>query len=148
MIGPFGIEFWYWWALGAALLAAEMTLPGVLFLFLAVGAFVAGLLKMVWPTAPLEMQLLAFVVGSGVAFVVLKPLLKEWTKRQPAARINDRAASLVGTVVLLQEPIVGGRGRVKLEDSSWTIRGADMAAGFKVRVVGVNGSELLVEPAP
>jgi membrane protein implicated in regulation of membrane protease activity len=148
MIGSFAIEFWYWWAFAAALLAAEMMLPGVLFLFLAVGAAITGFLKLVWPGAGLEVQLLAFALGSGAAFAVLRPLLKQWTRRQPAARINDRAASLIGTVVVLQEPIVGGRGRVSLEDSSWTVRGPDMAAGFKVRVKAVNGSELHVEPAP
>ena len=32
------IVFWYWWALGAVLLIFEMLLPGVVFMFLAIGA--------------------------------------------------------------------------------------------------------------
>ena len=34
----FKIIFWYWWALAAILLVFEMMLPGIVFLFLAVGA--------------------------------------------------------------------------------------------------------------
>ncbi|MBS0542055.1 MAG: NfeD family protein, partial [Proteobacteria bacterium] len=37
----FTIVFWYWWALAGVLLVCEMMLPGVVFLFLAVGAAVA-----------------------------------------------------------------------------------------------------------
>ena len=48
-MGPamFKIVFWYWWALAAVLLVFEMMLPGVVFLFLAVGAAVAGLLLLI-----------------------------------------------------------------------------------------------------
>ena len=38
----FKVVFWYWWALAAVLLVCEMMLPGVVFLFLAIGAAVAG----------------------------------------------------------------------------------------------------------
>ena len=34
----FTIVFWYWWALAAVLLVFEMMLPGVVFMFLAIGA--------------------------------------------------------------------------------------------------------------
>jgi len=37
------VVFWYWWALAAVLLVCEMMLPGVVFLFLAIGAATAGL---------------------------------------------------------------------------------------------------------
>ena len=44
--------------------------------------------------------------------------------------------------------ILGGRGRVSLDDGSWTVVGPDMARGAKVRIVAVNGTELKIEPAP
>jgi membrane protein implicated in regulation of membrane protease activity len=49
---------------------------------------------------------------------------------------------------VLDQPILGGRGRVKLGDGSWTVTGPDMVAGAKVRVAAVSGTELRVEPAP
>ena len=35
-----------------------------------------------------------------------------------------------------------------LGDGSWTVTGADMVKGSKVRVISVSGTELKVEPAP
>ena len=43
-IMSFKIIFWYWWALAAVLLVFEMMLPGVVFLFLAIGAAASGVL--------------------------------------------------------------------------------------------------------
>ncbi len=43
---------------------------------------------------------------------------------------------------------LGGQGRVKLGDGSWAVTGPDMAAGSRVRVTEVRGTELGVEPAP
>ena len=49
---------------------------------------------------------------------------------------------------MLDTPILGGQGRVKLGDGSWTVTGPDMAAGSRVRVAAISGNELRVEPAP
>ena len=62
--------------------------------------------------------------------------------------INARGDSLVGRTIVLDAPILNGRGRVMLGDGSWTVTGPDMAAGSKVRVAAVNGTELAVVPAP
>jgi len=45
----------------------------------------------------------------------------------------------------LKEPIVNGAGKIKVDDTTWKISGTDMAAGDKVRVVGVDGVVLKVE---
>ncbi|NDH61491.1 MAG: hypothetical protein EBY18_07515 [Alphaproteobacteria bacterium] len=50
--------------------------------------------------------------------------------------------------VVLDAPILNGRGRIKLGDGSWSVTGPDMVAGARVRVRGVDGNELRVEPAP
>ena len=59
-----------------------------------------------------------------------------------------RGDSLVGKTIVLDTPILGGQGRVKLGDGSWTVTGPDMVAGSRVRVAAVSGTELRVEPAP
>jgi len=139
----FKVVFWHWWALAAVLLVLEMTLPGVVFLFLAVGATVAGFALLAGPGMGLEWQLGVFAVVAAASAVVLKPLLRQLLDRNAARTINDRTESLV-----LDSPIIGGRGRVKIGDGSWSVVGPDMAAGFKVRVVKAEGAELTVEPAP
>ena len=140
--------FWYWWALAAVLLILEMMLPGVVFLFLAVGAVAAGLLLLIATDLSLEMQLVVFAVVAVASAVVLRPLLRGLQKRSDDPNLNARGDSLIGKIIVLDAPILGGRGRVKMGDGSWTVIGPDMVAGAKVRVASVDGTELRVEPAP
>jgi membrane protein implicated in regulation of membrane protease activity len=142
------IVFWYWWALSAALLVCEMMLPGVVFLFLALGAAVAGMLLVLEPEMSVEMQLVIFAVVSVASAVGLRPLLRGIQKRSDDPNLNARGNSMIGKVLVLDQPILRGRGRVILGDGSWTVTGPDMVAGAKVRVAAVDGTELRVEPAP
>ena len=144
----FKILFWYWWALSAALLVCEMLLPGVVFLFIAVGAATAGLVLLVAPDASLEVQLAVFAVASVVSAVGLRPYLKRLQSKTADATLNARGEALVGREFVLDQPILAGRGRIKLGDGSWIVTGPDMVAGARVRVAAVNGTELRVEPAP
>lgn len=146
MIGNFQIVFWHWWTLAGVLLILEMTLPGVAFLFMAMGAAVAGLVLLIAPGLSIEWQLLIFAVAGVVAAVVMRKVLPERLTSRKAADLNDRGGALVGTELTLSEPIVNGRARVKIGDTSWAIAGPDMAAGFKVRVVAVEGAQIKVEP--
>jgi membrane protein implicated in regulation of membrane protease activity len=145
----FKIIFWYWWALAAVLLVFEMMLPGVVFLFLAIGAAASGAFLLVVADLSLELQLFVFAIVSVASAVVLRPTLKRLQQsRVGEVNLNARGDSLVGRTIVLDAPILGGQGRVKLGDGSWTVTGPDMAAGARVRVAAVNGTELRVEPAP
>ena len=144
----FQIAFWYWWVLAAILLVLEMTLPGVVFLFLAIGAAASGVLLAVAPGTALEAQLGVFAVFAVASALALRPTLKRLQGRVAASTLNARGEALVGQTFVLDTPILGGRGRAKLGDGSWIITGPDMVAGARVRVAAVNGTELKVEPAP
>ena len=144
----FQILFWYWWALAAVLLVFEMLMPGVVFLFIAIGAAVAGLLLLVASGSSLEFQLAVFAIVSVASMVVLRPYLKRLQNKTAEPTLNARSESLVGQVFVLDQPILAGRGRIKLGDGSWIVTGPDMVAGAKVRVAAVRGTELRVEPAP
>ena len=145
----FKIIFWYWWALAAVLLIFEMMLPGVVFLFLAIGAAASGAFLLAVSDLSIELQLFVFAIVSVASAVVLRPTLKRLQQGRPAdANLNARGDALVGRTIVLDTPILGGQGRVKLGDGSWTVTGPDMAAGTRVRVAAVNGTELRVEPAP
>ena len=145
----FQIIFWYWWALAAVLLVFEMMLPGVVFLFLAIGAAASGFFLLVVSDLSLELQLLVFAIVSVASAVMLRPTLKRLQQDRVAnTGLNARGESLVGRTIVLDSPILRGQGRVMLADGSWTVTGPDMAAGTRVRVTAVNGTELKVEPAP
>lgn len=142
------IVFWYWWALAAVLLVFEMMLPGVVFLFLAVGAAVCGLILLIAPGTGLELQLFAFAIVAVASAVLLRGPLRRLQGRSGEATLNERGQSMVGRTFVLDQPILNGRGRVTLGDGSWIVTGPDMAAGAKVRVAAVTGTELRVEPTP
>jgi membrane protein implicated in regulation of membrane protease activity len=144
----FTIVFWYWWALAAVLMICEMMLPGVVFMFLAIGAAAAGVALLVVSDLSLEMQLVVFAVVAVASAVGLRRVLGGMQKRSDDPNLNARGDSLIGKVVVLDQPILGGRGRLKMGDGSWTVTGPDMVAGAKVRVASIDGTELRVEPAP
>ena len=86
--------------------------------------------------------------------------LTELARRKPAIveAVEDRAPNdpiarrlrelgfVAGEEVEVVEAIAHGSGRVKVGDSVWTARGPDSAVGAIVRISGVRGAELLVEP--
>lgn len=145
----FKLIFWHWWAVAAVLLVLEMVLPGVVFMFLAVGAFASGLAVLVLADLSLELQLTIFAIVSVGSAVILKPFLRRLAHGKAADRtLNARGVAMVGRTFVLDAPILGGQGRVKLGDGSWAVTGPDMAAGSRVRVTGVQGTELKIEPAP
>ena len=141
------VEFWHWWVLGVVLLILEVFAPGAFFLWLAIAAGVLGLLVMAMPSMAWDMQLLVFAVLS-VAAVVLGRL---WLRRHPIVTdrptLNRRGDQYVGRVFTLDEPVINGFGKIRVDDTTWKIRGDDCAAGTRVRVVGVDGTTLVVDTA-
>ena len=60
---------------------------------------------------------------------------------------SQRGTQYIGRVFTLAEPIADGRGRLHVDDTMWKIEGDDVPAGTQVRVTGVDGVVLKVEPA-
>ncbi|MEO7690263.1 MAG: NfeD family protein [Sphingomonas sp.] len=134
------------WLAGALLLAiAELIAPGFFMIFLAVGAVLTGVAVLIVPVTPLILQMLFFALFTTGAVW----LGRHWYRHgAPAADplLNDRAARLIGTTAEVCEPIVSGKGRVRVGDGAWIAQGTDAAAGAIVRIIGATGSVLLVEP--
>ena len=59
--------------------------------------------------------------------------------------LNRRGAALVGRTFALDQPITGGEGRVRVDDSVWRVIGPDLPAGSRVRVSRIEGATLVVE---
>ncbi|UXN74809.1 NfeD family protein [Devosia sp. A8/3-2] len=60
--------------------------------------------------------------------------------------LNRRADRYIGREAVLEQPIIGGFGRIVLGDSVWRVAGPDLPAGARVRIVGSDGAVLKVEP--
>src|SRR3546814_19629858 len=77
---------------------------------------------------------------------------KGWYRDYPVESceplLNDRAARLIGDIVVVTDAIENGAGRVRVGDGTWPAHGPDMPAGTQVRVTGIESGALLIEPAP
>jgi len=51
----------------------------------------------------------------------------------------------IGQVVVLDVPLANGAGRARVGNRLWELRGPDLPAGAKARVIGVDGTVLLVD---
>lgn len=135
-----------WLAAALALGIAELLVPGVFLVFLAVAAAITGAIALALPDLPLPGQIGAFAAWSVATVLIGRRWYRDFPVAGGDARLNDPAARLVGTLVEVEQEIAGGRGRVRVGDGAWPARGADAAAGALVRVVAVDGGVLVVAP--
>ena len=133
---------WEWLAAGLALCAAETLLPGVFLLWIGLAAMATGGV-LLWTPLTLPLTLLAFGAFS-IFFMLLGRFIYGTLARTEAQPfLNQRATGLIGTQYTLDQPIVDGQGRIRVQDSIWQVRGPDAATGEKVRVVAVEGGVML-----
>jgi inner membrane protein len=140
------LQWWHWWIAAAALAAIETFLPGAVAIWFAASAAAVGALTLLLPL-PWQLQLVLF----GVLGIVAVYLWRRYDKARPdrdksdQPLLNQRAQQYVGRESKLSEAIVNGRGKVYIGDGAWTVRGPDLPAGARVRVVGAEGTVLVVE---
>jgi membrane protein implicated in regulation of membrane protease activity len=135
---------WIWLGTAAVMAVGEMITAGFFILPFAVGAVVAFLLS--WFDAPVGVQWAAFVAISVVSLIVLR----RFTADREGVQHPVGANRFVGKrgLVLEQVDRVAAEGRVRMDTEVWraTTEGAPIEKGTEVRIVGVVGSRLLVEP--
>ena len=134
------------WLIAALVLGiAELVVPGVFLVFLAIAAAVTGVAVYVLPDLPVSVQLGAFGVWSAVTVLIGKRWYRDYPVDGGDPMLNDRSARLVGQVVVVETAIAAGRGRVLVGDGSWPARGEDARVGARVRVAAVVDGEVVVE---
>jgi hypothetical protein len=134
-----------WLIVALALGLAELMLPGVFLVFVALAAAITGAVLLAVPDLPLVGQLASVALWSGVAVAVGRRWYGDHPVASEDALLNDRGARLIGEVVTVTTAIEHGRGRVRVGDGTWPARGPDAAIGARVCVVAVDGATLVVE---
>jgi inner membrane protein len=142
------VHFWHWWALGGVMAIVEVFAPGVMFLWLGVAAGLVGCLLLLWPGVGLAGQVLTFAALSVASVLAWRHLQRTRPVRSDDPNLNRRGERAVGQRATLVAPIVNGRGRIRLGDSSWLAAGPDLPAGSTVEVTAAEGAVLHVRPLP
>ena len=108
----FKIIFWYWWALAAVLLVFEMMLPGIVFLFLSIGALACRRLSC-WSCRTCRSNCSSSCSRSSPSprRSCCGPTLKRLQQGRPTdANLNARGDSLVGRTIVLDHADPGRPG--------------------------------------
>lgn len=136
-----------WAALAVALFAAEALAPGAFMLWMGIAA--AAVFLSVWAFEGMTVltQVILFVVLSFVSIQIYRTWFRKRGRQSDQPLLNRRAEQLVGRVVELEQAIINGSGRAKVDDGLWVVNGPDLPVGSRVRIVAVDGMTLKVQQA-
>jgi membrane protein implicated in regulation of membrane protease activity len=132
-----------WLGVGLVLLVAEVHVPGAFLMWIGLAALGTGAAVLVG-LARFDLQVVCFAVLTAASIAVGLRL-----RRRLQRRVNTPDSGLVGRTAYALT-FEGAEGRVRLGDSDWPARLVEGAASpapqARLRVVGVNGLVLVVQP--
>ena len=137
--------YWHWWLFAIALIILEIFSAGAFFVWMGVAAGVTGLILLILPEISWEAQFIVFAVTSIAAILIGRSFFnrKEINTEDPT--LAEQESSLIGKTFSVEQAIINGSGRVKVGESTWKANGPDCKVGKSVRVIAVDGAELIVE---
>lgn len=134
---------WLWFALAVALLVMESIIPGVHFVWFGLSALIVGVIALstglTW-----EWQLIAFALIAMAAVFWVRNKSREESANPDVRDLNVRGAQYIGRIVVIEDAIVNGRGKVRVGDTVWVAEGEDGPKGANVKVTGTDGTVLVV----
>jgi membrane protein implicated in regulation of membrane protease activity len=139
------LTYWHWFILAAILVILEVFAPGAFMLWIGIAAGVVGAVLYLVPALTWEFQFILFSVASVGSIVAWRAFRQAHPVVTDEPTLNRRGAQYIGRVFTLDAPIVNGIGKIRVDDSTWKIEGADCPAGTKVRVAGIDNTVLKVE---
>ncbi len=145
-LGSIGGAGGAWLVAALALGIAELLIPGVFAIFLAIAAAIVGVATLVMPGLPVEAQIAAFAVWSVVTVLVGRRWYVDFPVESSDPRLNDRVARMIGETVLVEVAIGPEGGRVRVGDGSWPARGVAAVAGERLRIAAIRDGVVIVEP--
>ncbi|HET7852531.1 MAG TPA: NfeD family protein [Methyloceanibacter sp.] len=146
MTGILSLGPWTWMILAGILFALEVMSPGIFLMWFGMAAAVTGLLAFAFDIS-WQWQLVWFCLLSLAAVLVALKYLRKHPLESDRPLLNERAVQHIGQCYSLVDPIVNGRGSVKIGDSIWRVEGPELPKGARVRVLGADGTLLKVAPA-
>ena len=140
---------WAWIIAGAVIAGLEILLPGMFLMWIGLGAVATGIVLARYPDLALEWQFLVFA-GSMVASVAIGLSIERRSGRTKHARfMNREMKGMVGKTYVAIAPFSVGRGRIKVQDSSYAAVSEEaIAAGDTVRVVAIEDGRPKVVKVP
>jgi membrane protein implicated in regulation of membrane protease activity len=137
---------WSWMILAAVLFVLELAAPGIFFMWFGLAAAVTGLIVFRYDIG-WQWQLIWFCGLSLASVLIAVKYLRKHPLESERPLLNERAVRHIGESHDLIDPIVNGRGSVRIGDSIWRVTGPELPSGARVTVVGADGTLLKVVAA-
>lgn len=139
------LTYWHWFILAAILLILEVFAPGAFLLWIGIAAAVVGSLLYLLPALGWEYQVIVFSIVSVGSIIAWKRYRKEHPLVSDEPTLNRRGSQYIGRVFTLENPIVDGVGKIRVDDSTWKVVGDDCPAGTRIQVIGIENTLLRVQ---
>lgn len=140
------MDYWVWIVAGLGLIFLEILTPGFYFLWIGLAAVVVGAINYFVPNLDFIWSGTIFAVLSMVFCYFGKVSLYKKITSEASSTLNRRGEQYMGSIVVLEEAIINGRGKAKVGDSLWSVKSSeDKKKGESVKIVGIDGTVFIVE---
>jgi membrane protein implicated in regulation of membrane protease activity len=140
------LSIWHWLILGVGLLILEvLTGSSGFLLWMAIAAGLVGLSLWILPNMSWITQLLSFSLLSILAVFSWWLYLNKYPLKTDQPTLNRRSEQYIGRIFTVDEPIVNGMGKIKVDDTTWRIRCNHVSTSNQVKIIGVDGTILIAE---
>lgn len=141
------LDYHHWLILGFLLMTLEVFVGTAFFLWLSFASLSVGLLVLLGPLLGVHLswkwQLVIFTVLATISVFGWKRYSA--SRPAPENHLNQRGNDYVGRIYLLEDAIVGGHGKLNIDDTIWKVNGPDIEANTKVKVIALTNGVLEVE---
>ncbi|MGB0468584.1 MAG: NfeD family protein [Pontibacterium sp.] len=136
---------WHWLILAVLMLILEMLGAAGFLLGISVAAFMLSALVALDVLPAWQHQLLWFSLLAVVFTLFYWKVFRRFNTHSEEPLLNNRAAQLVGRKLVLDAPLIGGQGRIKVGDTLWKAQAdTDLEAGTQIEIFESEGMTLKV----
>ena len=137
-----------WLGLAVALLGVELLTSDLVSIWLAVAAFLLGIVTAIFPWLHWGWQIFIFAILSAVLLILTRPLVKKFLKKRKSQETNLEL--ILGHVGIVEEDVNNdlALGAVKINGLVWSARsedGSEIEKGEFVVVQNISGNKLIVK---
>ena len=133
-----------WFIVGLAFFVLEFILPGFILFFLAIGAWVVGIVTL-FTDLSVDLQLIIFITASVLSIVFFRKALKNFYTSKNFSTPNLEH-DYIGKIAKVQSDILPGKnGKVEFKGTIWDAKSSDaIAKGETALIIGTDSIVLIV----
>lgn len=137
-----------WLLCGVIGVGLELVLPGFIIIFFGCGAILTGIADWIFPTLPIEAQLVIFLSCSILLLILFRKMLKNKFFNKINESGDELADEYIGKLATALTDFQHGQGEVEFKGSKWdAISTEEIQKGDIVIITNRESIKLVVTPA-